>query len=535
MHRESIARFFLGSAILLAAPRAFADLPTGYLVWTKGEAEQPATRRIHRLTLPARDQELVLTTGTQGEDIEPQISPDGRWVAFARAKASGIDYLAFSAWKVYLVSIHGVGDGREELKIDDNGYWPSWGADGSLYFSQADDPEGQHSRIIRVVIGEYGEILEKKEVIVTRASFGDLREVNECFFAPDGTWFAARTRGPPGDTMVSGVGEFGVSDLSFEMLGQAGTIGCQPHVAPSSTWGFIAGREHGILWGHGPNVPGGLRNQQLIVPGTDELCYHPGISSDEAWFMAGCSTDDNHNDGHYDLKIYKLSGQSVSDPQPLVSGGFNGWPHLWVGEPGPPPPSRPHVDVFRPSSYTILTGQSVTLDWQTSFADRVTLDGAAVSTDGSRTLSLSATTITTLEAKSSTTGDSRSATVEITVNAEAQPVSVASFTVEPSTVPQGVSAVLKWRLLNAYTVDLEGRAVAPVGELEVSPSQTHEYTIVAQGHAGPVTQKVTLTVQPLDYLLPDRGGCMCSDTASFGSSPSIFLLALALLLRPRKR
>ena len=152
-----IVSAILACLVLAAGPAARAELPTGYLVWSKGEAYRPESRRIYRLTLPDKTDLKPLTSGTPGEDIECQISPDGRWVAYAKAKLPGQNYHQTKMWKIYIVSIHGIGDGREEIKIDDNGYWPSWGAAGELYYSQVDEEGGsQHTRIMRVTLDESG-------------------------------------------------------------------------------------------------------------------------------------------------------------------------------------------------------------------------------------------------------------------------------------------------------------------------------------------------------------------------------------------
>ena len=105
-----------------------------------------------------------------------------------------------------------------------------------------------------------------------------ITEVNETFVAPDGSWFAARTRGSP---TVSGAGAITSESPTFSLLAQAGAVGCMPYIAPSGTWGFIAGRDHGIRWGHAPGVSDRQQDQRLVAPHGDGYCYHPGISSDE--------------------------------------------------------------------------------------------------------------------------------------------------------------------------------------------------------------------------------------------------------------
>ena len=69
-------------------------------------------------------------------------------MAYAKAKfPGGSDYHDPKLWKVYLVSIHGAGEGRREIKIDDDGAWPSWSQSGALHYNQAD---GTHTRLMRV-------------------------------------------------------------------------------------------------------------------------------------------------------------------------------------------------------------------------------------------------------------------------------------------------------------------------------------------------------------------------------------------------
>ena len=72
--------------------------------------------------------------------------------------------------------------------------------------------------------------------------------------------------------------------------------------------------------------------------------------------------------------------------------------------------------------------------------------------------------------------------------------------------------------LEDTTLDVDGEAVAPIGELDVSPLETADYVLTARGHQGPITTKVTLTVSPINPLLPDRGGCNC-DALWVGSEP----------------
>jgi hypothetical protein len=520
-------------AVLLAAGPASAALPEGYLVWTKGTADDPASRKIVRLTLPDRSDQRELTTG---EDVEPQISPDGRWVAYAKAKfPGGSDYHDFKLWKVYLVSVHGVGEGRREIKIDDDGAWPTWSQSGALFYNQAD---GTHSHLIRVELDERGQVTRKESFLVTRDLFGGFAEVNEGAIAPDESWVAARTRG---NAVQNGVSALTMNPPASVLLARAGAVGCLPRVAPSGLYALIAGATEGIRWGNGPRVPN-RREDQLLIPtrSPDHKAYHPGISTDGKWVLAAQGTDADHNAGRYDLSLYPLDSDTmtVGEEQPMATGDFNGWPHLWVGKPGPPPPPRPEVGEFYASTFTATPGQDVVLTWTTFGADQVTLDDAPVAPDGSQTLRPTSTASHVLRAGSGAVSASDTRSITVTVNDVPQPVTIDRFWADPPRVERGRSTILRWQIRNATTIDLDGQRVLPTDSREVSPLETHSYVLTAQGQqVGPAIATVMITVDAQSTgLLPDRGGFRCSFGRGGGAAPAVLLAAaLATLLARRRR
>ncbi len=326
------------SVLSVLAPATADALPTGVLVWTKGVAHDAESRKIWRASLPNLDNQRALTSG---EDIEPQISPDGKWVAYAKASlAGGTDYQRFSRWSIYLIAL----SGGHEQKIDDQGYWPSWGdprgGRNVLYYNQPDD---RHSKVQRVTIDASGAAVSRETLLSTRSLFPQVSEINECFVAPDGSWFAARTRGA-----LNGVAGYQIKPPELSFLGQTGENGCMPYVAPSGRWALLSGSNRGIRWGDAPTVKNRAQDRELIpVIGTGYLAYHPSVSTDERWVVTGQSKQPNHNDGPYSLYIYRLHRTSVKvgPRQLLVQGGFNGWSHIWVdpsvpvpGDAAAPPP-----------------------------------------------------------------------------------------------------------------------------------------------------------------------------------------------------
>lgn len=60
----------------------------------------------------------------------------------------------------------------------------------------------------------------------------------------------------------------------------------------------------------------------------------------------------------------------------------------------------------------------------------------------------------------------------------------ATISVSPTSIQKGESATLTWSTENARTITLQGQPVAAGGSQTVSPSQSTDYRLIAQGDAG---------------------------------------------------
>jgi MYXO-CTERM domain-containing protein len=175
----------------------------------------------------------------------------------------------------------------------------------------------------------------------------------------------------------------------------------------------------------------------------------------------------------------------------------------------------------------------VTLSWTVRFAESISINGAAVdplALEGSQTHSPTQSTDYVLLAENSE--GTATATVPVTVNQTAQAVVIDSFNADPAEIEVGESAELSWSVSNPSTLDINGQAVPPSGVMAVEPTETTEYLLTANGHQGPVTQTVEVTVKGIGDQIPDRGGCMCGAS---GSPAWVTLVALLLLVLRRRR
>lgn len=145
------------------------------------------------------------------------------------------------------------------------------------------------------------------------------------------------------------------------------------------------------------------------------------------------------------------------------------------------------------------TQSSATLSWTTSHAASCTLNGAAVGTNTSSTVSPTATTAYTLSCGG--TGGPVTAAQVITYT-PATAVALSNFVATPNAILAGDSTVLTWSVTNATNCDLAndagGATVTGVSSsTSVSPTATTTYTLSCTGAGAGATASVKVTVSPL--------------------------------------
>ena len=166
--------------------------------------------------------------------------------------------------------------------------------------------------------------------------------------------------------------------------------------------------------------------------------------------------------------------------------------------PPPPPPTPKPTATLSANPASIQSGQSSMLSWTTADATSVTLNGAAVSANGSQSVSPTADTTYSLVATNS--GGSTTATATVTVTAPPPPPPpptpkpTATLTANPASIQTGQSSMLSWTTTDATSVTLNGASVATSGSQSVSPGATATYSLVATNSAGSTTATATVTV-----------------------------------------
>ncbi len=167
----------------------------------------------------------------------------------------------------------------------------------------------------------------------------------------------------------------------------------------------------------------------------------------------------------------------------------------------PQAPAPPVIQTFAADRATIHAGETVTLSWQTTGTETLTLvdpSGAetALSPTESGTIALSPTQTTFYLLRASGPGGKDSAFVQIAVD---QPLSEVFLVAIPNEIDAGQTAELIWSAFGADTVSLkaaDGTGVPVTGQsgvAQVKPSHGTTYTLTA----GTFTATATVKVRPV--------------------------------------
>ncbi len=156
----------------------------------------------------------------------------------------------------------------------------------------------------------------------------------------------------------------------------------------------------------------------------------------------------------------------------------------------PRPLPLPEISSFTASPAAIVRGQSTTLAWAATGAERVSISGLGEVTGNSVTVSPLADTTYVLTATNGTGSVTRS--VAVTVAAPAP--TIGQFNATPSSIIRGGSATLSWSVSDAARVTISSLGDVTGNSVTVSPTQTTTYTLTASNESGNASASTTVTV-----------------------------------------
>lgn len=171
-------------------------------------------------------------------------------------------------------------------------------------------------------------------------------------------------------------------------------------------------------------------------------------------------------------------------------------------------PLPPTITTFTASPNPAVQGEATTLSWETSGADAIEIvddQGNMVDLTGKSTdmdsvdVTIDRPSVTfTLTA----TNGGGMVTRDYTVTS-GDGVSIASFSVDKNSILVGESITLSWEVINSTGLtlvsDVDGpidiSALGTTDQITLSPTQTTNYTLSAQGIGGPINQGVAVIVE----------------------------------------
>jgi len=167
------------------------------------------------------------------------------------------------------------------------------------------------------------------------------------------------------------------------------------------------------------------------------------------------------------------------------------------------PVQPPEILAYNAEPAELRPGQSATLSWDTSNAEKVTLNGAPVSPSGSTKVKPNETTAYTLIAKNKE-GKTVKKDIEVRVGAVIPAPEILAFKATPPSIQEGQSSSLGWKTTNATEVEIRGLGkVNASGSKKVKPGNTAKYVLIAKNKAGRSVQKEVevLVAAPLPKIV----------------------------------
>ena len=243
-----------------------------------------------------------------------------------------------------------------------------------------------------------------------------------------------------------------------------------------------------------------------------------GSSTALQWNVTGAtSVSINQGIGSVPLSGTKTVSPSITTIYTLTATNSSGSVSISTTINVTPSAGLPVIVNFAASPDSVNVGYSSMLQWNVTGATSATLNQGigVLPISGTRLVSPISSTVYILTATNSVGSITAPVTVNV-VGVSAKPL-ILRFSVYPTSIQPADWAELKWQVAGATSISIDQGvgAIAPSGELKISPAATRTYTLTATNNDGSVTASVTLTV------IPETGQPFID---SFSASPAVIEL-----------
>jgi uncharacterized membrane protein YbhN (UPF0104 family) len=279
--------------------------PEGFVVWVSNRFGN------HDLvSYDLKSGELTRLTETLQMEWYPSISPDGKWVVFARSHERGQSFRNPAGWSIVVLNL----ESGEETVVAAEGFEPVWGGDSDT--------------IIYVIQG--------RQVVLHRISTNASEILLEAGKAgiPSGFVFQTPDYNPQDGTIAVTIRGVRRTKMIYQ---PPGTIlaelpdGCQLIWRPG--YESLAYVNNGQWGGTFLSVDRTTLAESTLheVAGVSAHRYFPRFSQDGNWMVYAESTAGHpHDEGDYDIMLWK-TGTTVDTVKRLSQDpGNDAWPDIWI-------------------------------------------------------------------------------------------------------------------------------------------------------------------------------------------------------------
>lgn len=284
-----------------------AELPEGFMVWS---SNRRGNHDIFKMTLP--DKKITRLSKHPHNEYFPRISPDGKYVIFARAQKPKQSFNDQISWDVVLLNLQ---TGKERV-VTKSGNFPTWSSDGERVYFQR--------QLFQFVGYDLG---SGKEKLVFASGRGQVKEkagLQTPHLSPDGEYLAVTLRFSQNFT--------GIIDPDGDVSRIAG--GCQ--LTWNQTGDFLyfvdyGGRMKNAIYVY--ELDKGKPQMWLDLPGKFSHEYFPKLSNDERYMVFGASRSAKahaHDLADYEMFLWQI-GTPVENVKRLTFNERNdNWPDIYL-------------------------------------------------------------------------------------------------------------------------------------------------------------------------------------------------------------
>ena len=294
-----------GESILDREVTQADELPAGFIVWSSNRF---GNHDILRMDLPGR--EITQLTTHPHTEFYPRVSPDGRYVVFARSHIPWVSQRKQAPWDVILLDLQS----GEERMLAKNANMPTWSQDSEkVYF-------------IRDLI-EFTQIDIKsgKEKLLYKSGEGDISHktiLQTPHLSPDKKKMSVTLRGRQH--------RIGIADLNGKFKEIAD--GCQLYWSKDGSFLYFVdygGKQKNAFFIYEPDKD--KKTMWLDLPGDFSHEYFPKLSQQEDYLIFASSTGGHeHDSADYEIFLWQVGAPAESATRLTFHTGNDNWPDVYL-------------------------------------------------------------------------------------------------------------------------------------------------------------------------------------------------------------